>query len=215
MKRLIVFDWDGTIVDSVSDIISCKQSLALKHGLPLPDEKIIREVLGKPFKEAMAICFPAESKEAQKLLENDYHKLMKKSFFYSPLFTNVLSTLIYLKSKGYILGVATSKYREEFDVDIKYHGLQDVFDIVACGDEHTGKPDPAMLKFIIKQTNVPIEDTLFIGDTRTDILFARNAGIDVITVTYGAHSKADLELANPDGFVDNFSEIVMRIDSYV
>ena len=215
MKRLIVFDWDGTIVDSVPDIISCKQSLALKHGLPIPNEKTIRQVIGKPFKEAMAICFPLANKESQKLLEDDYHYLMKKFFSHSPLFVNVTSTLVYLKSKGFILAVATSKYREEFDVGIKYHNLQDIFDVVACGDEHKGKPEPAMLKFIIKHANVLIGDALFIGDTTTDILFARNAGIDVIAVTYGAHNKTDLELANPDGFVDNFSEIITRIGSNV
>ena len=76
MKRLIVFDWDGTIVDSVPDIISCKQSLALKHGLPIPAEKIIREVLGKPFNEAMATCFPTADTSVQKLLQSGYLKWM-------------------------------------------------------------------------------------------------------------------------------------------
>jgi phosphoglycolate phosphatase len=215
MKRLIVLDWDGTLVDSVPDIILCKQNLASKYGLPSPHENVIRSVLGKPFKEAMAICFPTANEETQGFLQEDYHHLMKERFSYSPLFKKVNSTLMTLKSQGCILGIATSKYREEFNIGAKNHCLQDVFDIVACGNEHTGKPDPAMLNFIITQANIPIEDTLFIGDTKTDIMFARNAGVEVVAVTYGAHNKIDLELANPDGFVDDFSEIIHWVNSYV
>ncbi len=211
MNRLIVFDWDGTLADSVPNIISCKKAVALKHNLSIPSNEIIKAVLGLPFAEAMSISFPAAPKALANILQKDYQNLMKSAFYNSPLFPDAKSTLIALKSRGFKIGLATAKHKEELSIALEYHALQDFFDAIACGNEHPGKPDPAMLNKLMKQCNASTNDTLFIGDTTTDIRFAQNADVKVIAVSYGAHDKEKLLLSKPDELVDNLSQILLMV----
>ncbi len=211
MNRLIVFDWDGTLADSIPNIIACKNAIALKYHLSVPNDETIKAVLGMPFPEAMSICFPAAPKALGVVLQEDYQALMKKEFYNSPLFPDAKSTLIALKSRGFTIGLATAKHKDELLIALKYHALQDCFDAIACGNEHPGKPDPAMLNTLIKQCGTSTSESVFIGDTTTDIKFAQNAGVKVIAVSYGAHNKEKLLLSKPDGLVDNLLQILLMV----
>lgn len=209
MKRvkLLVIDWDGTLADSVSQIVACKTFLAKKYHLPIPSEATIRRVLGRKFEIALATCFPNVSSLRLRMLAEEFHHLMQQETYQARLFPNVKEILQLCKKNGIKLAVATSKDRKELDKAIAYSHLEGIFDITCCGKEYKEKPDPAMLKRILTQLKVDPSECLMIGDTTTDIQFARNAGVNTICVTFGAHSLNELNAEKPLAFIADWKEL--------
>ncbi len=210
--KLIIFDWDGTLADSIGKIIQCKRFLALKYRLSLPNDEIVKSVLGTQFEFAMSKCFPMASGELLNQLGKDFHALMQLPKYQAELFFGAREMLQSLKEKGFKLAIATSKSRKEMENALVYNKLStDAFELICCGDEHLGKPDPAMLFFIMKKLNEKPENCLMIGDTTTDIVFAKNAGIKVVGVTFGAHSHNKMHSVEPDALIaewKNLSKII-------
>src|SRR5690606_26989683 len=131
-------------------------------------------------------------------LGKEFHELMQQDHYQAALFPGVKKVLELLKKRGITLtlAIATSKDRRELDKALHYNQLTNVFDMACCGAEYQNKPDPTMLKYIMKKFGVRPEECVMIGDTTTAIQFAANAGSKPIGVALGAHSKATLQAMN-------------------
>lgn len=207
MLKLVVFDWDGTLADSVSKIIACKTYLAEKYNLLKPTENVVKSVLGKKFEIALAQCFPSASSQILSSFAEDYHSLMQQKDYQASLFPGALEALNYLKKRGIKLAVASSKNKQELDSAISHNNLENMFDWICCGSDYKDKPDPAMLNHLLAQSNALTDECLMIGDTVSDILFATNAQIKFIGVTFGAHSTETLQSMQPLALVDEWSQV--------
>jgi phosphoglycolate phosphatase len=212
--KLLVCDWDGTIVNSVNQIIACKYYLADKYGLKRPKEKTIRAVLGIRFKTAMQTCFPDIDTGTLRQICNEFHSLMQHEYYQANLFAGVISTLQRLKTHGTYLAVATSKVRLELDSALQHTGLGDMFDLTCCSEEHTAKPAPDMLYFMMNYFKVAPCECIMIGDTTTDVLFANAANIATVCVSFGAHNREQLETTNPMAIIDRWEQLPNTIGAY-
>ncbi len=212
MLKLIVFDWDGTLADSVSTIVACKKFLAFKYGFPPPSEEMVRSVLGTKFEDAITKCFPAANEETLKSLSAEFHLLMKEEQYQATLFPMAKEVLNALKQRGFKLAIATSKDKGEMAKAIQYCGLEKMFDIICCGKEYGEKPNSAMLIHIMNTLNVREDECIMIGDTVTDMEFAKAAKVKAIGVTFGAHSQEKLKSYEPVAFLSDWKQLTGVID---
>ncbi|MGR9100087.1 MAG: HAD-IA family hydrolase [Gammaproteobacteria bacterium] len=196
--QLIIFDWDGTLIDSIDWIVSCLQNAAQECRLDVPDEAAARDIIGLSLKNAMARLFPDIDDEIQSRLLQSYSRhFFSREMSKRNLFSGVYDMLIELKSLGYQLGVATGKTRAGLQKALQLTETNDLFNATRCADETASKPDPRMLHEIIEQLDVDARNVLMVGDSTHDLQMAMNAGIDALAVSCGAHSSAILEKFNP------------------
>jgi phosphoglycolate phosphatase len=212
MLKLIVFDWDGTLADSVNKIIACKEFLARKYNLPVPSEKTIRNVLGIKFELAMATCFPTAPPDLLFKLGKEFNILMQEKAYQANLFPYAKEILHLLKEQKYKIAIATSKAKVELTTALAHNGLEDFFDAVCCSEEYDGKPVPTMLNHLMKVFKVQPEECLMLGDTSIDIMFAQNAGIKTVCVTFGAHSVEKLKAMNPLALIEDWRELPATLE---
>ncbi|ARQ46013.1 HAD-IA family hydrolase [Oxalobacter formigenes] len=205
--NLIVFDWDGTLMDSTSAIVKSLQDSAADLGLPTPDKKKAAHVIGLGLREALETVLPDVSPEYYpKLIERYRTHFLKNSVSLS-LFDGVREMLDDLKNQDYFLAVATGKSRAGLNRAIDEVGLQGYFDASRTADETHSKPHPAMLLELTEQLGEPMKRTVMIGDTTHDLLMANNAGASGIAVQYGAHSPKELQLMHPMYSADTVEEL--------
>ena len=205
--NLIVFDWDGTLMDSTSAIVKSLQDSAADLGLPTPDKKKAAHVIGLGLREALETVLPDVSPEYYpKLIERYRTHFLKNSVSLS-LFDGVREMLDDLKNQDYFLAVATGKSRAGLNRAIDKVGLQGYFDASRTADETHSKPHPAMLLELTEQLGEPMKRTVMIGDTTHDLLMANNAGASGIAVQYGAHSPKELQLMHPMYSADTVEEL--------
>ena len=205
--NLIVFDWDGTLMDSTSAIGKGRQASAADLGVPTPDKKKAAHVIGLGLREALETVLPDVSPEYYpKLIERYRTHFLKNSVSLS-LFDGVREMLDDLKNQDYFLAVATGKSRAGLNRAIDEVGLQGYFDASRTADETHSKPHPAMLLELTEQLGEPMKRTVMIGDTTHDLLMANNAGASGIAVQYGAHSPKELQLMHPMYSADTVEEL--------
>ena len=205
--NLIVFDWDGTLMDSTSAIVKSLQDSAADLGLPTPDKKKAAHVIGLGLREALETVLPDVSPEYYpKLIERYRTHFLKNSVSLS-LFDGVREMLDDLKNQDYFLAVATGKSRAGLNRAIDEVGLQGYFDASRTADETHSKPHPAMLLELTEQLGEPMKRTVMIGDTTHDLLMANNAGASGIAIQYGAHSPKELQLMHPMYSADTVEEL--------
>jgi phosphoglycolate phosphatase len=194
---LIVFDWDGTLMDSTATIVRCIQAAAKDLGLPVPDSKAASYVIGLGLQEAMEVVMPGlDPKSYPRIVERyRYHYLSKDKGL--TLFDGVREMLSELSQQGYFLAVATGKSRVGLNRALDAADLLSVFDATRCADETFSKPHPAMLQELTRELGQDIRRTVMIGDTTHDLQMAINAGASGVAVHYGAHAGAELQALNP------------------
>ncbi|MFZ6672543.1 HAD-IA family hydrolase [Undibacterium sp. Xuan67W] len=193
----IVFDWDGTLMDSTAAIVQCIQAAAKDLGLPVPDEKAAAYVIGLSLADAMQAALPdIDPKYYPRMVERYRHHYLARDHEL-PLFPGVREMLAQLSQDGYFLAVATGKSRVGLSRALHTAKLLSVFDATRCSDETFSKPHPAMLQELTRELGQDMERTLMIGDTTHDLLMASNAGAAAIAVEYGAHDAAILQSHNP------------------
>jgi len=210
-QRLVVFDCDGTLVDSQHVIIACMLEAYAAHGLPAPDAAAVRRVIGLPLLECMARLSPEHPEDRHVLLSEAY----KDAFFASrqrpdhhePLFGGAAAALDRLAAQGYLLGVATGKARRGLNAVLDRHNLMHRFVTLQTGDSGPGKPHPAMLERAMAETGLGPEDVIMIGDTSYDMLMARNAGVHAIGVSWGYHPAEELRAAGAHAVIASFDEL--------
>ncbi|MGE5650072.1 HAD-IA family hydrolase [Noviherbaspirillum sp. UKPF54] len=194
---LIVFDWDGTLMDSTAAIVACIQAAAKDLGLPVPDKKAASYVIGLGLHDAMEAVLPGlDPKHYPHMVERyRYHYLSRDHDL--ALFDGVREMLADLAQQGYFLAVATGKSRVGLNRALDVADLLSVFDATRCADETFSKPHPAMLQELTRELGQDLGRTLMIGDTTHDLQMAINAGASSVAVRYGAHSAAELQALNP------------------
>ncbi len=173
---LIVFDWDGTLMDSTAAIVQSIQAAARDLGLPPPADADASWVIGLGLPEAMARIAPQLAQEQHALMVESYRQHYMKRRFDTNLFDGVPALLDDLAQQGYLLAVATGKSRAGLDRALAEVGLTRRFDATRCADETFSKPHPAMLLEICEMLGQEPARTLMIGDTTHDLQMAVNAG---------------------------------------
>ncbi|MDM5178595.1 HAD-IIIA family hydrolase [Massilia sp. CCM 8695] len=194
---LIVFDWDGTLMDSTSTIVKCIQAAAKDLGLPIPRDDAASHVIGLGLHEAMQAVMPnIDPAFYPRMVERyRFHFLSKDHELV--LFKGVREMLTELSQEAYFLAVATGKSRVGLNRSLNAVGLLSLFDATRCADETFSKPHPAMLQELTRELGQDMKRTVMIGDTTHDVLMANNAGAAAIAVQYGAHPHEQLSACNP------------------
>ncbi|WP_027157343.1 HAD family hydrolase [Methylobacter luteus] len=195
---LIIFDWDGTLVDSIDWIVTCLQHAAVSCNCTIPERQAAKDVIGLSTKNAIQTLFTGADEETRNQLMSCYiEAFFARQISRDDLFAGVYEMLVQLKRAGFQLAVATGKSRAGLDKALQATGTEDLFDITRCADETASKPDPAMVLDIIQHVEVANERTLMVGDSIHDMQMALNAQIASIAVSCGAHSKEILQQYNP------------------
>lgn len=209
MRRyeLIVFDWDGTLLDSAAAIVASIQAACRDLGIEPPADRKAREVIGLGLHDALGTALPyvAPADYPHVAERYRYHYLSQDQDL--SLFPGAFSLVERLHEAGVLLGVATGKSRRGLDRAMATSGLARYFHYTRCADETHPKPHPAMLLEIMEQFAVPREKTLMVGDTTHDLLMARSAGVDALAVTFGAHPRAALLAEQPAACLDTYPDL--------
>jgi phosphoglycolate phosphatase len=197
--KLVLFDCDGTLVDSQHAIVDSMNAAWEAHGLGLPDANAVRRVVGLSLVEAIMRLSPQlTEKDACKVAETykqAFGSMRHAGKVEEPLYDGMLETIEALSSAGYLLGVATGKSRRGLDAVLHSHGLKDRFVTLQTADMGPGKPNPHMVWRALDETGAQPADTVVIGDTTFDIQMARRAGASAIGVVWGYHEPEELEAA--------------------
>nr|WP_228290915.1 HAD-IA family hydrolase [Shewanella cyperi] len=209
---LVIFDWDGTLMDSIDKIVICMQALAQELALAVPSDQAVRDIIGLSMPLAMAQLFPQFSDAERTHMMGRYreHYLVLNGTP-SPLFEGVETLLASLREQGYRLAIATGKARAGLERILAETGLGHYFDTSRCADETHSKPHPQMLSEIIAELGVCAEKALMIGDSLHDLNMANNAGIAAIGVNYGAHSAEQLTRAEPLAIISSPIELLTHL----
>jgi phosphoglycolate phosphatase len=203
--QLLIFDWDGTIVDSLGYIILRMQNAARELKLPIPTEDDIRVGIGLCLADQVARLFPGvDPKDFAEVYYQHYVNDQLEMNFYA----GAVDTLATLKKRGFTLAVATSKARRSLEYVLKIAGLGHYFSATQCGDDGFPKPNPEMIYKILDDLAVDKKNAIMIGDTSYDMLLAKNAGVDGLAVTYGVHNKEQLTPYAPVGYVEDIKNLL-------
>jgi len=191
--ELIVFDWDGTLMDSESRIVSCLQAAATDLGMAAPVPEQAREVIGLGLAEAVSQLFRVTDPGTVTALSQRYrYYFLGDELAPSSLFQGAREVLTDLEAAGYLLAVATGKSRRGLDKELASTGLGARFHTSRCADETHSKPHPQMLLDILDRLGVEPGAALMVGDTEYDVQMAANAGAPALGVGYGVHAPERL-----------------------
>ncbi len=203
--KLAIFDWDGTVMDSVSQIVSSLQAVGRHFDVEL-EAAAAQHIIGLALPVAMQQLFPNHTKhidEMRQVYAQHYHAHPDAA----PVFSGVPEMLDALRAQGIQLAVATGKNRNGLDRVLAQSGLGDYFTITRSADEANSKPDPLMLQQILQITGVAAADAVMIGDTTFDLQMAQAIAMPRIGVLWGAHSEALLAECDPHALVSTVSEL--------
>lgn len=206
--KLLVFDWDGTLMDSEAQIIGCMQAAFMDLDKQPPRAEEIREIIGLGLREAVMRLDPLAEEELIDALFQRY----RHHFFSDPepaaaLFPGVETTLEGLQQAGYLMAVATGKGRRGLDMVLEKTGLSAYFVATRCADETFSKPHPEMLLQLLDFAGVQPDQAVMIGDTEYDLQMAQNAGTHAIAVSYGVHAIERLMQFRPRACLNRIDEL--------
>jgi len=203
---LIVFDWDGTLIDSAGTIVECIQSAARDMGLEVPDRARASHVIGLGLQDSLRHAVPGLAPERYLEFADHYRRHFLARQESMSLFPGIRDLLAGMsRSRG--LAIATGKSRKGLDRSLEAEDLRRYFSASRCADETNPKPHPAMLLEIMDELGIDAERTLMIGDTSHDLDMAKAAGVDALAVTYGAHPEKGLRACGPRDCVASVAEL--------
>jgi phosphoglycolate phosphatase len=194
--RLLVFDWDGTIIDSAATIAECMREASRELGLEVPERSRARHVIGLGLHDAMRIAVPDLPAQRYPEFVACYRRHFLAREDSMQLFDGMRELLEDL-SKKHLLAIATGKGRRGLDRALGAAKLKPYFAASRCADETNPKPHPAMLLEIMEELQTDSQSVLMVGDTSHDLKMARAAGVDALAVTYGAHPEEGLQTCGP------------------
>jgi phosphoglycolate phosphatase len=193
---LIVFDWDGTLMDSTAVIAASLQAACRDVGLPEPSNEDALFVIGLNLADTFKRVAPQLDPDGQRALGDRYRHHFLSREHEMPLYGGVREMIEALHGDGRRMAVATGKARRGLDRVLHATGLARYFEATRCADEGFAKPHAGMLLKLMEVTGVEPRRALMIGDTTHDLELAANAGVDAVAVGYGAHSH-DLLATRP------------------
>ncbi|MCB5160332.1 HAD family hydrolase [Marinomonas algarum] len=208
MVKLVIFDWDGTLFDSIDNICDCMLKAGHLAGAPERSKEDIKNIIGLSLDKAISVVWSELTLSEQKIIVEHYKKIYVAADQKAPIaYVGVLDVLAQLHEKSIKMAVATGKTRKGLDRAFSLTQTKHYFQASRCADEALSKPNPLMLKQLLEELNIKPEDAVMIGDTEYDLNMANNAGIPSVGVTYGAHSKSRLEACQPLALIDCFTEL--------
>ena len=206
--RLVIFDWDGTLLDSVGSIVECTQAALAELEMESVPERTIRKVLGLGLRETVETLSPGCDEELFQRIVETYRKHWFGGYSTRPvLFAGVPEALDDLRDQDYLLAVATAKGRLGLDTDLQATGLAGHFSATRTITESPSKPHPGMVLDILEELDVPPDEALVVGDTTHDLRMAANAGVTGVAVCSGSHPRTELEALEPACCLDGATEL--------
>jgi phosphoglycolate phosphatase len=203
----IVFDWDGTLIDSTTIIADSLQRACRDIGEPVPTDLDARYVIGLGLADALKHVAPGLARDRHAELAARYRHHFTSRDALIELYPGVRELLAELAAAGFLLGIATGKSRAGLDRALAQQGLGGLFAATRCADEGFPKPHPDMLEQLMDRVGVAPHETLMVGDTTHDIELARNAGAFALAVAYGAHAADGLGALAPLATVHSIGEL--------
>ena len=206
-KTLIIFDWDGTLMDSIGLIVESMHIAGEAHGFRTTDQAV-KDIIGLSLMYGIEILYPQASDTQKLAIQQSYAEYYIPNSHRTPFFAPIENMLLTLKQQDKQLAVATGKKRRGLDRVLDGSDSHHYFAITRCADESGSKPDPQMLRDILDYTNQPISQAVFIGDSIYDIQMANRLGMTSIAVNYGTGSSNELAAEQPTYQVDTPQELV-------
>ena len=214
--RLVVFDCDGTLVDSQHTIVASMTAAWHAHGLQRPATDAIRRVIGLPLEVAIArLASTQQGGQVQRLgdaYRKAFFRLQTQRDYHEPLYPGVHKILCWLEQEGILMGVATGKGRRGLVTTHDRPGLTSRFITLQTSDRVRGKPDPDMLYQAMDVAGVPPAHTVMVGDTVYDMEMAANANVDAVGVSWGYHGSCELTSAGAYAVIDSFDEFIAMFE---
>ncbi|CCQ12188.1 Similar to phosphoglycolate phosphatase,clustered with ribosomal large subunit pseudouridine synthase C [Pseudoalteromonas luteoviolacea B = ATCC 29581] len=205
--KLVIFDWDGTVMDSIEKIVNSIQLAAEHAGVDIPTADAAKRIIGLSLETAIETLFPNERSKWHALVTGYKHQFKYMDKTPTPVFEGVEALLGSLSQQGIKLAVATGKSRAGLNRMLEQSGLGHYFVVTKTADEAQSKPHPQMLNDILSETNVAPKDAVMIGDTIIDMQLACNAKVDAIGVTLGVDSTERLLENGAYAVANNYTEL--------
>lgn len=199
--RLVIFDWDGTLFDSVGQIVASLQFAAQQHQQPLTSHDA-QQIIGLGLPEVMQTLFP-QVPDLHASICQTYSSHYIEHAHQAQWFSGIDSLLMKLKAQGTQLAVATGKNRHGLERVMAQTQSHHFFDLTRTANETKSKPNPLMLEEILMETGVSVDETIMVGDSSYDLQMAQNIQMPSVGVTYGAHSRDVLQRYAPIMLVDS------------
>jgi phosphoglycolate phosphatase len=216
MTGLVIFDVDGTLVDSQAEIMAAMTMAYASEGLPMPPRAAVLSIVGLSLPQAFARLAPDQDSAthdrltaAYKAAYND-RRLRMGAAAGGPLFPGAAMVLETLRAQGFTLAVATGKSRRGLDAVLAGHGLTGAFTSLQTADDHPSKPHPSMINACLTATGIPARRAVMVGDTTFDMDMARAAGVAGIGVTWGYHGGL-----TADRLIDRFDGLPAAIAALI
>lgn len=207
--RLVVFDWDGTVMDSTGQIVQAALRAIDELGLPVRTPEAVKDIIGLGLKESWQQLFPelAGEEHFRAFVEAYRDHFFSPELYVSRPYEGAERTLEILERRGHLLAVATGKSRRGLDRDFERTGLGRLFRGSKTADETRSKPYPDMLLELMEALGATPQETVMVGDTEWDLEMARRAGVAAVGVTWGAHPEDRLRRLSPLACIAGIDEL--------
>ncbi|MDZ7869617.1 MAG: HAD-IA family hydrolase [Rheinheimera sp.] len=202
--KVVIFDWDGTVMDSVAKIVNSVRIAAERLTLPVPTEHAAKQIIGLSLEPAFKTLFPDSTTAERELLSEHYKDVYSNvDKTPTPMFDGAELVFSTLRQRGYQLAVATGKARRGLDRMFAETKTGHHFTTSRCSDEAQSKPHPQMLQHILSELQLAPAQAVMIGDSRYDLMMAHSIAMPRIGVTHGVHGHAEFAPFTPHAVVDN------------
>ncbi len=206
--KVVIFDWDGTLVESVEHIAESLHQAATELGYPQLEREAYRDIIGLGMVEALEKLYPGISREEMNNIREGYGRyFFIKVTTPQNVFAGMADVVTDIRGAGLGCSVATGKSRRGLDIALDSSGLGPHFDTTRCADETRSKPDPTMLEEIVRFYGIDPSDAVMIGDTRYDLDMAQRIGMPSIGVEWGVHKRDVLGDYSPHAIVDTVPDL--------
>ena len=210
--RLILFDFDGTLVDSQAMIAQVMATAFARHHMAPPDPVSVRRVIGLRLEDAIEQLLEGQTGHAligdvAATYKQVFFRIRAEPAFLEPMFPGVRQVLDRLSGTAPHLGIATGKGRRGLVESLRRHRLDRYFTVLKTADDGPGKPNPAILRQAMAEVGVPADETLLIGDTQYDVAMAKAAGVRAVGAAWGYHEHVELEAAGADVVLADIREL--------
>ena len=212
MKKLVIFDLDGTLLDTIADLAVATNHALKQLGYPTHKTEVIRTFVGNGINKLLERALPANERTEENVMRMRTHFIPYYDAHNADLsapYPGIVSLLEALQEKGLQLAVASNKYQEATAKLVEqYFPTISFIEVLGQRDGIAVKPDPIIVFDILKKTDVSKEEVLYVGDSGVDMQTAQNAGVDAVAVTWGFRPRTELESFQPKGLIDKAEELL-------
>jgi len=208
-QKVVIFDWDGTVMDSIGKIVNCVQGAAKALNIAVPGHHQAKQIIGLSLETAFATLFPSADKPTLLLLCEAYKDIyLHQDKTATPLFAGAVELFERLRQQDYLLAVATGKTRVGLNRMLEETNTAHFFATSRCADEAKSKPDPQMLQLILAELACSADQALMVGDTTHDLAMAHAIHMPRVGITHGVHSALDFAPFAPKAVIDSLPELL-------